>query len=105
LRGLAPHIVGRRVTAVEIRQPRLRWPIPDTLATLIAGQKLVGITRRGKYLLLQFPPGLALIHLGMSGSLRIVAAGTPPLTHDHFDFVFGKTVVRYCDPRRFGCLL
>lgn len=105
LRGLAPHILGRRVSDVVIRQPKLRWPIPAELATLIRAQKLVNMSRRGKYLLLQFPSGIALIHLGMSGSLRIVSAGTPPLTHDHFDLVFGKTIVRYCDPRRFGCLL
>lgn len=105
LRGITPHIVGRRVTAAHIRQPRLRWPIPGELPELILNQKLLGASRRGKYLLLQFAHGTALIHLGMSGSLRIVDAGVPPLTHDHFDLVFGKTILRYCDPRRFGCLL
>lgn len=105
LRGISPHLVGSRVTAVRIRQPQLRWPIPAELPELLVSQKLLGIKRRGKYLLLEFARGTALIHLGMSGSLRIIGEGTPPLAHDHFDLVFGKTILRYCDPRRFGCLL
>ncbi len=103
LRGIAPHIQGRCVTQLVIRQPRLRWPIPADLPLL--GQKLVRLERRGKYLLLEFERGTALIHLGMSGSLRIVSADEPALFHDHFDIAFGERVLRYCDPRRFGCLL
>lgn len=105
LRGIAPHVTGHKLTALVIRQPRLRWPITADLAKLIAGRKLVNVRRRGKYLLLDFANGHALIHLGMSGSLRIIAADEPPLFHDHFDLVFGKQALRYCDPRRFGCLL
>ena len=105
LRGIAPHVLGRKLSALVVRQPRLRWPIPDELSAQITGQKLVNAYRRGKYLLLEFTTGTALIHLGMSGSLRITDAKAPPLTHDHFDLVFGTTLVRYCDPRRFGCLL
>lgn len=105
LRGIAPHVVGKKVTEVIIRQPRLRWPIPVELMQLIAGRRLVNAQRRGKYLLLDFGNGNALIHLGMSGSLRIVNAEEPPSFHDHFDLVFGKLALRYCDPRRFGCLL
>jgi len=105
LRGIAPHVVGKKVTEVIIRQPRLRWPIPVELMQLIAGRRLVNTQRRGKYLLLDFGNGNALIHLGMSGSLRIVNADEPPSFHDHFDLVFGKLALRYCDPRRFGCLL
>lgn len=105
LRGITPHIVGRKVTAVQIRQWRLRWPIPAELPAQILNELLLGISRQGKYLLLRFNTGTALIHLGMSGSLRIVAANVAPLAHDHFDFVFGNTIMRYCDPRRFGCLL
>lgn len=105
LRGIAPHILGRQVTDVAIRQARLRWPIPDNIRQLMLRRKLLGASRRGKYLLLQFTHGSALIHLGMSGSLRIVKASDPPLLHDHFDLVFGNTILRYCDPRRFGCLL
>lgn len=105
LRGIAPHITHKRVTALIVRQPRLRWPIPDNLAALIEGKRLLGVSRRGKYLLLGFDEGHALIHLGMSGSLRIVNADEPALYHDHFDMVFGTLALRYCDPRRFGCLL
>lgn len=105
LRGVAPHVVARTLTELIIRQPRLRWPIPPELADLCVGRKLLKVLRRGKYLLLDFGNGHALIHLGMSGSLRIVKPDEPPSYHDHFDLVFGKQVLRYCDPRRFGCLL
>ena len=105
LRGIAPHVVNRVLSNVIIRQPRLRWPIPDDLPTLINQKKLLGISRRGKYLLFEFAEGHAIIHLGMSGSLRIVDATIDPGTHDHFDWVFGKIALRYHDPRRFGCLL
>jgi formamidopyrimidine-DNA glycosylase len=105
LRGIAPHVVGHTATAIIIRQPRLRWPITAGLADLITGRRLISVSRRGKYLLLDFGNGHALIHLGMSGSLRIVKPDESPSFHDHFDLVFGKRVLRYCDPRRFGCLL
>ncbi len=105
LRGIAPHTLTRVITEVIIRQPRLRWPIPANLTELLNNQELLGITRRGKYLLFQFAQGHALIHLGMSGSLRIVEPSTPPNAHDHFDWVFGDITLRYHDPRRFGCLL
>lgn len=105
LRGISPYILGQKVTDIVIRQPRLRWPIPVELRELLPGQRLVDARRRGKYLLLDFGQGHALIHLGMSGSLRIVKADEPPSYHDHFDVVFGKLALRYCDPRRFGCLL
>jgi formamidopyrimidine-DNA glycosylase len=105
LRGIAPHVVGQKVTEIVIRQPRLRWPITVGLAELVAGRRLVKASRRGKYLLLDFGNGHALIHLGMSGSLRIAKPDEPPSFHDHFDLVFGKRVLRYCYPRRFGCLL
>lgn len=105
LRGITPHILGRQVTGVVIRQPSLRWPIPAELTTLLMRRKLLSAHRRGKYLLLQFYHGHALIHLGMSGSLRIVKTTDSPQLHDHFDLVFGEIILRYCDPRRFGCLL
>ncbi|WP_341938124.1 bifunctional DNA-formamidopyrimidine glycosylase/DNA-(apurinic or apyrimidinic site) lyase [Marinimicrobium sp. C2-29] len=104
-RGIAPHIEGRQLTEVIIRQPKLRWPVPGPLAAAIEGRTLLEVSRRGKYLLLRFDNGTALIHLGMSGSLRIVERKEPPRFHDHFDLVFGSRVLRYCDPRRFGCLL
>ncbi len=105
LRGISPHIVKHTVKQVIIRRPNLRWPIPTELPNLITEQRLLNITRRGKYLLFEFAKGHAMIHLGMSGNLRIVEASAPPNSHDHFDWVFGKLALRYHDPRRFGCLL
>jgi formamidopyrimidine-DNA glycosylase len=105
LRGIAPHILNRRVSRLQVRQPRLRWPIPDDLPALLQGEELLGLRRRGKYLLFEFATGHALIHLGMSGSLRIVPTASAPGTHDHFDLEFGELALRYHDPRRFGCLL
>lgn len=105
LRGIAPHIVKQPITQVIIRRPNLRWPIPNELSSLLTAQHLLSITRRGKYLLFEFANGHAMIHLGMSGNLRIVDAASTPNSHDHFDWVFGKIALRYHDPRRFGCLL
>lgn len=105
LRGIAPHVVGRHVTGVEVRDARLRWPVPPELPALLNRKKLLAISRRGKYLLLRFSAGYALIHLGMSGSLRVVDKTVAPLMHDHFDLAFDDILLRYCDPRRFGCLL
>lgn len=105
LRGIKPHIVKKIVTKIIIRRPNLRWPIPAELPQLLENQQLLNISRRGKYLLFGFSHGHALIHLGMSGNLRIVDAKSPPNIHDHFDWVFGNIALRYHDPRRFGCLL
>ena len=105
LRGISPHITNHTITQVVIRRLNLRWPIPSELPSLLLQQRLLGISRRGKYLLFEFVNGHALIHLGMSGNLRIVKTSTPPNTHDHFDWVFGDVTLRYHDPRRFGCLL
>lgn len=104
-RGIQPHIQGKTVTAVIIRQPRLRWPIPKELPLLLKRRKLNGIARRGKYLLLNFSNGCLLLHLGMSGSLRILPATTAAGKHDHFDLVFGRQCLRLHDPRRFGAVL
>lgn len=104
-RGIEPWLKGRVIKAITIRQPRLRWRIPDSIYTL-QGQIVEDLTRRGKYILLHTQAGTALIHLGMSGSLRIVDAELEPRKHDHFDLVLdsGK-VIRYHDPRRFGAFL
>jgi formamidopyrimidine-DNA glycosylase len=83
-RGIAPHLVGRTIAAVTVREARLRWPIPRAVRSL-AGRAVRAVTRRGKYLLLDCGDGHLILHLGMSGSLRLVAAGTPPGKHDHFD--------------------
>jgi formamidopyrimidine-DNA glycosylase len=109
-RGLAPHVEGRRVAAVELRRRTLRWPIPEEVERLLPGQRIAAIRRRAKYLLLDTDAGSALLHLGMSGSLRVLPAGTPALAHDHVDIALagprGSTrVLRFNDPRRFGCLL
>lgn len=104
-RGIAPHTRGCEVTALVVRESRLRWPVPSELAVLLPGQRLLDISRRGKYLLFEFASGTLLAHLGMSGSMRMVPTGTPPGTHDHVDICFGQQTLRYHDPRRFGCLL
>ncbi len=104
-RGIAPLVEGRRVTGVVIRQPRLRWPVPETVPGLLTGQLLRRVTRRAKYLLFHFDQGVLLLHLGMSGSLRVVPAETPPAAHDHFDLLLGRHCLRLRDPRRFGAVL
>jgi formamidopyrimidine-DNA glycosylase len=104
-RGIALQIEGARLDRAVLRAPTLRYPVPAGLARKLAGRPLVEAKRRGKYLLLDFDGGHLLIHLGMSGSLRFVAPGTPPQKHDHADFVFGEHVLRFTDPRRFGALL
>lgn len=105
-RGISPHIVGQQISDIVVRQKKLRWPIPAQISQQIPGEKIESVERRGKYLLLNCASATLLIHLGMSGSLRIVHANTPPQKHDHFDFIFkSKKILRYTDPRRFGCLL
>ncbi len=105
-RGLAPHLLGRRVTAVILRRSALRWPIPAPIRDELPGQTVTAVDRRAKYLLLQAQTGSALLHLGMSGSLRVLPAATPAGTHDHVDLVLDSgCVLRFHDPRRFGCLL
>ncbi len=105
-RGIAPHIGGRTVTRVVVREPRLRWPVPRRLSAEMTGQDIDAVGRRGKYLLLATDAGTAILHLGMSGSLRMVAAATPAGKHDHVDIVLdNRKALRLCDPRRFGALL
>jgi formamidopyrimidine-DNA glycosylase len=106
LRGLAPHLAGQHVVDVVIRQPKLRWPIPENLRTILHGQILRTLRRRAKYLLLEFDHGTLILHLGMSGSLRILPVHTQAVTHDHFDLVLGSgQLMRLRDPRRFGAVL
>lgn len=103
--GLVPGIVGRRVTGVAVRNGSLRQPVPIHLADVLLGRELLAIGRRGKYLLLDFGQGWLLVHLGMSGSLRLLATDVPVAKHDHVDLEFGQAVLRYRDPRRFGLVL
>ena len=87
-------------------EPRLRWPIPRDLPRKVAGQRIVRVGRRAKYLLLGLESGTLLLHLGMSGNLRVVPAATPRLRHDHFDLLLDSGVaLRFNDPRRFGSLI
>ncbi len=103
-RGIAPHVTGRRIVAVTVRQPRLREPVPPELAREAVGQAVETVARRGKYLLLGLPGGTIIIHLGMSGSLRVLADPGPVADrHDHVDIAFsGGRLLRFHDPRRFG---
>jgi formamidopyrimidine-DNA glycosylase len=95
-----------KIKKVVVRNGRLRWPIPDDLPVLMKGKVLQAVVRRAKYLLLKLPNGTAIMHLGMSGSMRIVDAKTPVEKHDHVDIVFANgKALRYTDPRRFGCML
>ncbi|MHC1481008.1 bifunctional DNA-formamidopyrimidine glycosylase/DNA-(apurinic or apyrimidinic site) lyase [Frateuria aurantia] len=110
-RGILPHLEGRTVTDVVLRRPDLRWPIPYAIVSELPGQTIRSIERRGKYLLLHTDAGSALLHLGMSGVLRVLPAETPVGRHDHVDLLLetrpGEVpqVLRFTDPRRFGCLL
>jgi formamidopyrimidine-DNA glycosylase len=105
-RGLAPHVNRRRIAALRIYEPRLRWPVPPDLPRKVAQQRIVRLKRRAKYLLFGLESGTLLLHLGMSGNLRAVAAATPRVAHDHFDLVLDSGLaLRFNDPRRFGSLL
>ncbi len=105
-RGVAPHCTGERVTNVIVRDGRLRWPVDPALATLLSGHCINGVTRRGKYLIFDFDHGGLLLHLGMSGNLRVVQADLAAERHDHIDIVLGNGLaLRLNDPRRFGCVL
>ena len=105
-RGLALHVVGQRIARVIVRDRRLRWPVPAGMEKRLTGCLIQGISRRGKYLLIDCTSGCLLWHLGMSGSLRIVLPNTPAGKHDHVDIVLASgATVRFTDPRRFGALL
>lgn len=104
-RGVAPYLEGRSVTGVTLRHIGLRWPFPADLPRLLAGRTIRATGRRGKYLLIRFDHGTLIVHLGMSGHLRILPAGTPAQKHDHFDMALGDQILRMTDPRRFGAVL
>lgn len=104
-RGIEPHITGRRLEGAVVREARLRWPVPDNLHRLIAGQRVVSVERRAKYILVHLEQGSIIIHLGMSGSLRVVTVGDGAGKHDHVDImVAGGKALRLRDPRRFGSI-
>jgi formamidopyrimidine-DNA glycosylase len=105
-RGLAPHLSGQVITGAVVRNPRLRWPVPADLDALLRGQAIRQVERRAKYLLVRCDRGCLILHLGMSGSLRILPAGTPPEKHDHVDIELASgQLMRLRDPRRFGAVL
>lgn len=104
-RGIEPHVAGRRIEALEVHEHRLRWPVGRHVAAAVAGQTVQAVERRAKYLLLRLERGTLMLHLGMSGSLRVLDRGTPRVTHDHVDLLLeGGKLVRFNDPRRFGSL-
>jgi formamidopyrimidine-DNA glycosylase len=105
-RGIAPHIEGGVVTEVVLRRRMLRYPVPPRLLTDLPGAVIERVERRGKYLLLRTAAGTVIIHLGMSGNLRLVDPATPVAKHDHVDIVIdGERLLRFHDPRRFGLVL
>lgn len=106
LRGLAAHLTGQTIAKVVIRQAGLRWPIPKNLPKLLHGKTIRALRRRAKYLLVEFDHGTLILHLGMSGSLRILPANTAPEKHDHFDLILANgKLMRLRDSRRFGAVL
>lgn len=105
-RGIAPHLIGQRVSRVIVRERRLRWPIPEDLDVRLSGQRIEAVERRAKYLLIKAETGTLISHLGMSGNLRLVEAGLPAAKHEHVDIELESGLsLRYTDPRRFGALL
>src|ERR1700691_5680752 len=104
-RGIEPHLAGRIITGATVRNAGLRWPVPRGLGKTLAGLKVQAVKRRAKYLLLDCGAGHLILHLGMSGSLRITDPGEPAAYHDHFDLELNKVVLRLTDPRRFGAVL
>ena len=104
--GLLPRLQGRTLTRIVVRNPRLRWPVPDDLEVQLAGRQLQDLIRRGKYLLFDFGLVTQIVHLGMSGSLRLTGLDEPAALHDHVDWLFDDgTTLRLRDPRRFGAVL
>lgn len=105
-RGIEPFLLGQRIDNVRVREPRLRWPVSPRLKKDARHARILSVTRRAKYLLIQTDQGCIIIHLGMSGSLRIIDHNTMAEKHDHLDIILeNKQALRYRDPRRFGAVL
>jgi len=103
--GIEPHVLEKKIRSVELRERQLRWPVPANLGDLVSDRKVQSVGRRGKYLLIDTGNGTVMIHLGMSGSLRIVPSKTPAEKHDHVDFrLQDGNALRYRDPRKFGSI-
>lgn len=104
--GIAPHCEGQTITKVLIRNGKLRWPVPEDLPDRLQGQTIRSVDRRAKYLFLNLDAGTVIVHLGMSGSLRVITDNSPVTPHDHVEITLGNgRVMRFNDPRRFGCWL
>ena len=104
-RGIEPFVVGKTITGVTVRNPNLRQRVPRNIARMAVGQRVERLQRRGKYLLFESDAGSLIVHLGMSGSLRVIEPQSAPRKHDHVDLVFGGSALRLRDPRRFGLVL
>ena len=105
-RGIAPYVKGQRIIRVVVRERRLRYPIPRKFGALLSGKRIVELKRRGKYLLLVCDAGTLIVHLGMSGTLRVVSADKPAEKHDHIDIHLSNGwALRLRDPRRFGLMM
>ncbi len=105
-RGIEPHLLGRSIRALHVHDARLRWPVDPKLARLLRGQQVLGVERRAKYLLIRLTRGTLIMHLGMSGSLRVLPQRSPLKPHDHLDlWLDSGQALRFNDPRRFGCCL
>jgi len=105
-RGIAPHLTGRTISGITLRTAKLRQPLSAELPRQLAGQRIEAVERRGKYLLFACSGGTLLLHLGMTGHLRLVPTGTPPGRHDHVELHLDNgTTLRFTDPRKFGTLL
>jgi formamidopyrimidine-DNA glycosylase len=105
-RGLSPHIIGQRIDGVVVRDRRLRWPVASGIEEQLIGHIIRATARRGKYLLLDCEVGWLLLHLGMSGSLRLVTHDVPAKKHDHVDILLSNgAAIRFTDPRRFGAMI
>lgn len=105
LRGIEPHFLHKRITKVIVRHPRLRWPIPSHLDEVLTGKTIQSIHRRAKYILFTFKHGTLILHLGMSGRVRILQEKIAAEKHDHVDIQTAHCTLRFTDPRRFGAVL
>ncbi len=106
MRGIRPYLLDQSIRQLVIREPKLRWPIPKNLPGKIKNQRVRDVERKGKYILIHLDTGGLLMHLGMSGSFRVLLTPESPGKHDHFDIVnYSGQIIRYRDPRKFGCLL
>lgn len=104
-RGIEPHILNQNVCDVVVRNTKMRWPVTPTIKD-ICGEKIISINRRAKYLLLGTSKGILMLHLGMSGTIRVISKDTLVTKHDHFDLVLENGLaLRLNDPRRFGSVL